>query len=115
MAVEIYQGVNAIAEDANEYIDSNEIISCCNSLKNISEELIDLSNKINEIAQNCSKDKVSIKGKEYQTPIENCANKIDNTHKYIQDYIEEILKATQRAIDTKQTSLNEIAKMKEMQ
>ena len=114
MAVEIYQGTQSIAEDANNYIDSQGIISCCNSLKDISEELINLSRKFYEVAQYCNKDKLSVRGKEFQSVIENCGDKIDNAHNYIQNYIEEILKATQRAIDKKQIELNDIAKMNEM-
>lgn len=115
MAVEIYKGIKSVAEDANNYIDAQSIINCCNSFNDVSEDLINLSNTLSNIANNCSKDKISISGKEYQSEIENCSKHIDCAHKYIQNYIEEILKATQVALDKKQMELNEIAKEKEIQ
>ena len=110
MAVERYQGQNVTAEPAENYIDIKSIIACCDIFKNLSEELTKVSANVLETSYICSKENLSIKGKEYQSVIEECSNKLDYTHKYMQNFTEEILKATQRALDKKQTELNEIAK-----
>ena len=114
MAIERYQGQNVTAEPAENYIDVQGIITCCDIFKDLSEELTKISTNMQETAQTCCKENLSIKGKEYQTTISECGNKIDNAHKYLQNFTEEILKATQKALDNKQVELNEIAKNLEL-
>ena len=115
MTVDIYKGKYVSAESAYNYIDVESIIRECNNLKQLAGKLSTNSKKVNYSRDYCSPSVFNVSGLTFDGQVDSCSNSLFHTADQIDDYANEILENLQKALDKKQTELNQIAMEKEKQ
>lgn len=113
MAVEIYQGTYVSAESAANYIDVATITEGINMLGQAADEYAGIGSSLIEVSGNFTNEVLSVQGATMQNSIENCGSTITDVKEKLIDIGNNILEATQKALDKKQLELNEIAKEKD--
>jgi len=113
MAVEIYQGTYVSAESAANYIDITTITQGINMLGQAAEEYAEIGSSLIGVSGNFTSEVLSVQGTTMQNSIENCGSSITDIKEKLTNIGNNILEATQKALDKKQLELNEIAKEKD--
>lgn len=110
MAVERFHGKYIYGENARQYIDIDTINDACRIMKEASNKLNAISEKIDRLRELCSKDALSVDGEGMDERIEAYENFMNDFSLYIDDLSNTIRDTTQRVFNRKQIILNEEAK-----
>lgn len=112
--VEIYKGKFVDAEDAEKYIDVDTIRKCCESLKDGAERLSHTKDRVINAKSFCGRDSFYIGEYTYEDQAEKNATSLRNASEYIEEFSVNVLNALEKALDKKQTELNEVAKEEDL-
>lgn len=105
MTIDIYKGKYVSAEDAHQYINTNQIIEACLTLKSMAGKIENKRGEIENIED-------EFKLNQYCDDI-SCSDQFHIVANGIDDYANSILREMNEALDKKQLELNKIAKNKD--
>lgn len=105
MTVEVYKGKYVSAEDAHQYINTNQIIEACLTLKKMAGQIDNKRQDIQKIENGFNLNQDPSKT--------NCSEQFQIVANGIDDYANSILKEMNDALDKKQLELNKIARKKD--
>lgn len=110
MAIPIYQGEFVQARNVLEEIDQPTIEDGCRILADSSDKLNQITKKIEQLKEFCSKEHLMIQGANLEDPIELFQKDTEHFALYISELSTAISSATQRVVNRKQMMYNEEAK-----
>lgn len=109
MAVERYIGTYVSAPHAENYINASSIQAGCSHLTEIAESLGAVIEKLSLANEQCNKDALSVDNATMQDKITLSSTNITEIQGQLEATASNILAALEKALDKKQTELNEIA------
>ena len=110
MAVERYRGRYVTAEDAHDYIDQGTISAGCSQMVDAAQQLSNIAQKIEQLKEICNQEALSVQGVSLQGIIGSYGSDTSQFSGSMSGLSGQIEAATDKALNLRQTILNEEAK-----
>ena len=110
MAIDIYKGEFATAQDASKLIDINNLKKQCGNFNEAADKLNAIADKIKVLRSICNKDALSVDGYGMEDTIDFYEKNVRDLSLYLRDLSTNLDNDSQRIINIKQVIFNEEAK-----